>query len=74
MRQCDFCSRPIGPTRHTREGYVVGHYKAMTGELERIEQSVEERTYAFFRLRDPHDLVICPQCMEDPEKRGRYLG
>lgn len=72
--KCHFCSRPVQPTRHTRDGYVVDHYKAMTGVLERIEQSVEERSTLFFRLVDPHFEAICVECMSDPEKRRRYLG
>jgi hypothetical protein len=69
--RCTRCGTAVLGTRHTRTGYVVGHYRLHGGPTEEgtFRRRGEEAPTAYRRLLEVVETVTCPACYARPEMR-----
>ena len=74
--RCTRCGAAVVGTRHTRVGYVVGHYVLHTGATEEatLRRRDDEAPIVYRRLVDAVEFVSCPSCFGSPEVRRLWLS
>jgi hypothetical protein len=73
--RCTRCGAAVEGTRHTRSGWIVGHYVLHTGSTEEatVRRRDDETPIVYRRLVDPVEIVSCPACYVSPEMRRLWL-
>jgi hypothetical protein len=69
--RCLRCGAAVEGTRHTRSGYVVGHYVLHTGPTGEatVRRGDEEAPLVYRRLLEVVEVVSCPACFVAPDVR-----
>lgn len=63
---CSICGRPVYPTVHFKDHYVVDYYIEVTGDTEQTiitsnEQNKPDSSY--LKLITPKEIITCIDCM-----------
>ena len=69
--RCSQCGAAVEGTRHTRNGYVVGHYLLHTGPTGEgsFRRRDDETPVVYRRLLEAIEIVSCPSCFARPDVR-----
>jgi len=73
--RCTRCGAAVEGTRHTRNGYTVGHYVLHTGPTGEasLRRREDEAPMTYRRLLETVEVVSCPACFVRPEVRRLWL-
>jgi hypothetical protein len=74
--RCTRCGAAVEGTRHTRNGYTVGHYVLHTGPTGEasVRRREDEAPITYRRLLETVEVVSCPACFVRPEIRRLWLN
>jgi len=75
-RHCARCGVAVTDTRHTREGWTVGHYVLHTGKTVEatLRRREDEAPIVYRRLVEPVEVVACPACFAAPATRRLWAA
>jgi hypothetical protein len=74
--RCFRCGAAVSGTRHTRSGYIVGHYALHTGRTVEatLRRREDEAPLVYRRLVEPVEILACPACHALPEVQALWLA
>jgi hypothetical protein len=74
--RCTRCGAAVEGTRHTRTGWIVGHYLLHGGRTEEatVRRRDDEAPLVYRRLVEAVVVVSCPACFAMPEVQARWLA